>query len=98
MFLAVADTGKTHNRPESPLLDPKRLDVSTSPLQSCWPTAQQELLLRAVLAKGEQALTAWQEWKADIDIENLDEGSTRLLPLLCRNLKNEGVNDPLMAR
>lgn len=79
-------------------LDEARLDVSTSPLQSCWPTPQQELLLRATLQQGQAALADWEEWKSEIDIENLDEGSTRVLPLLFRNLKNQDISDPLMSR
>lgn len=61
------------------------------------PTHQQGLLLRAALLQGEDALAAWEEWKAGVDIQRLDVGSYRLLPLLYRNLSLHGVNDPLMA-
>ncbi len=62
------------------------------------PTHQQGLLLRAALLQGENALAAWEEWRAAVDIQRLDAGSYRLLPLLYRNLSLHGVNDPLMAK
>jgi Uncharacterised nucleotidyltransferase len=64
---------------------------------SCWPTPQQETLLRAALARGADARRAWAEWKSALD-DSLDLASRRMLPLLYRNLKAEGVEDPLMER
>lgn len=75
-----------------------RLDVSRSEVQSCWPTPQQQLLLQATLWQGERALAAWEQWRSLIDIEHLDEGSTRLLPLLLDNLKRHNISDPLTTR
>jgi len=66
-----------------------------------WPTEQQELLLRAALLNGRDAADAWKEWRSRVDIDDinlLDPGSYRLLPLLYRNLNNQGVEDPLMMR
>lgn len=62
------------------------------------PSRQQELLLQAALLRGEKALDAWREWKADVDLDQLDGGSLRLLPLLHRNLLEHGVEDALMGR
>lgn len=62
----------------------------------CWPTRQQELLLRAALLQGNDALDAWHEWKSSIDIDQLDQGSHRLLPLLYRNIRVHKIADPLM--
>jgi hypothetical protein len=65
------------------------------------PTQQQELLLHAALLKGREALDAWKEWRSRVDIDDidrLDPGSYRILPLLYRNLNNQGVEDPLMMR
>lgn len=64
----------------------------------CWPTPQQKLLLRAALWQNADGLAAWEEWKNSVDVERLDHGSTRLLPLLHQNLKAQGIDDPLMAR
>ena len=64
----------------------------------CWPTWQQELLLRAALLKGKDSIEAWERWKSSVDIEHLDIGSHRLLPHLYRNLQDQGVKDPQMSK
>jgi len=64
----------------------------------CWPTHQQELLLRAALLQGKEAIDSWYEWKSSVDIDRLDQGSRRLLPLLYRNLRIHGLKDPLMNK
>ena len=63
---------------------------------NCWPTPQQELLLRATLGHGEDARRAWLAWKSTADIARLDVASNRLLPLLYRNLLAQNIEDPLM--
>lgn len=63
------------------------------------PTPQQELLLRASLFEEQEALQAWEAWKAQINWNDyLDAGSFRLLPLLFHNLQQHGVQDPLMHK
>jgi len=64
---------------------------------SFWPSKQQELLLQAALLKGGKAMTAWEQWRSNADIDSLDHGSHRLLPLLYRNLHGRG-DDPCMDR
>ena len=66
--------------------------------RGCWPTRQQELLLRAALLPGKNAIEAWEEWKSSVDIDQIDPGSHRLLPLLYRNLHIHEVKDPLMEK
>ena len=67
--------------------------------KSMFPTREQELLLRAALLQGEAALQAWQDWKTQVNLEQeLDMGSYRLMPLLYRNLRTLGVDDPLMGK
>ncbi|MGD0965556.1 MAG: nucleotidyltransferase family protein [Candidatus Acidiferrales bacterium] len=56
-----------------------------------WPTAEQELLLRACLLRDEQGLKAYREWAQRVDVEALDYGSFRMLPLLYRNLQRLGL-------
>ncbi len=63
-----------------------------------WPTACETLLLRASLLEGDDALDAWQEWKATVEFEQLEWSSQRLLPLLYRNLVDHGVADDLIGR
>lgn len=64
----------------------------------CWPTQQQELLFRAALLQGKDAIECWQEWKSNVDISLIDDSSLRLLPQLYRNLQMQGVTDPLMVK
>ncbi|MCL4396263.1 MAG: nucleotidyltransferase family protein [Chloroflexi bacterium] len=64
----------------------------------CWPTLSQELLLRAALLETEQARCAWEEWKSLVDLDDVDWGSHRLLPLLYRNLQRQGIEDAAMGR
>jgi len=58
----------------------------------------QALLLQAALWSGEDAIKSWQAWIEQVDIEKLDTGSNRLLPLLYRNLSQLGVQHPVMTR
>jgi len=81
------------------LVETQRRELSTNSTScrgGCWPTWRQELLLRAALLRGKEAIAAWREWKSSVDVDRLDQGSRRLLPLLYRNLRAHGVEDPLM--
>jgi len=64
----------------------------------CWPTPNQELLLRAALMQGEPALESWNEWRRSVNIDVIDYGSHRLVPQLYRNMQRHGIKDPLMDR
>jgi len=62
-------------------------------------TREQELLLQAAILEGEDAISAWQQWKSIVDLEgHHDNGSYRLLPLLYKNLQRYGVEEPFMER
>ena len=65
---------------------------------TCWPTKNQELLLRACLLGGEEAFVAWREWQVIFEAEPLDEGSRRLLPLLYRNLQSQVLTRPSLEK
>ncbi len=65
--------------------------------KSCWPTNKQLLLLRAALFKGDIGLKSWQKWKEE-DLDLIDAGSLRLIPLLYQNLLNHNVKDPILSR
>jgi len=67
-------------------------------LEGCLPTNHQELLLKACLLQGEAAINAWYEWKAEVDIEQIDHDSHRLLPLLYQNLSHNSIQDQLLSR
>lgn len=63
------------------------------------PTFEQHQLLRAALLHDAvQVAEAFDVWKSRVDIDAIDSGSMRLLPLLYRNLMRIGVNDPLLPR
>lgn len=59
-----------------------------------FPNPQQELLLKACLLTGDEAIAAWKKWQANNEIEQLDRGSYRLLPLLHHNLTELQIADP----
>ena len=62
-------------------------------------TREQELLLQAALLEGEDAISAWQQWRNMVDLEgHPDYWAYRLLPLLYKNLQRYGVKDPFMKR
>lgn len=63
-----------------------------------WPTGEQELLLKASLLKGRDAAEAWSQWIAAVNIEDIDAGTYRLLPLLYYNLRSLGIEHPLMKK
>jgi len=64
----------------------------------CFPTPEQELLLRAALIQNQSAVSAWREWQTRSDFDALDWGSHRLMPLVYQNLKTLGVDDEWMGR
>src|SRR5947209_2638822 len=60
-------------------------------LRSPWPDRPQALLLRAALAQNGQAIEAWHGFTQLVDLDQIDRGSQRLLPLTYRNLLRQGV-------
>lgn len=66
-------------------------DASSSQI----PSALETQLLRAALLEREPALAAYRGWKAAVDIDSLDGGSQRMLPLLADNLARIGYEDDL---
>src|SRR5829696_4831997 len=62
----------------------------------CWPTRTQELILRAALLGRSEAIDAWNQWKQNANLDEFDAGSHRMIPQLYRNLRNHGVEDPLL--
>ncbi len=67
-------------------------------MYSHFPNPTQLDFLNASLLVGSPALAAWERWKGKVDIERLDIGTYRLLPLLYLNLSRHGMQDPLMTR
>lgn len=67
-------------------------------IAGCLPTPGQLLLLQAALRPAPQALEAWLRWEREIGLDRPDEGSHRLLPLVCRNLAGEASHVPQWQR
>jgi len=65
---------------------------------NCWPNPEQELLLRASLLDGNEAIEAWNQWINTINLDHIDYGSHRLLPLLYKTLKDHKVDGPEFGR
>lgn len=62
--------------------------------KSVFADATQKLLLQAALGDGEEAIAAWRDWKAGGNLDRMDGGSFRMLPLLHSNLQRLGVTGP----
>jgi len=76
----------------------RQIDVRAHPPASIWPDRSQLCLLRAALWSGEEARAAWTEWQKITPLSSLDVSSWNLLPLVWRNLSNQGLSDdPLVA-
>ncbi|MBD2691969.1 nucleotidyltransferase family protein [Anabaena catenula] len=59
---------------------------------------EKKLLLQAALLSDQTGLNSWQQWRDNVDIENLDNESYHLLPLLYRNLSANEVIDVHIGR
>jgi hypothetical protein len=62
------------------------------------PTPEQLLVLHAALDQPPVALEAWQRWRVAIDFDRIDHGSTRLLPLVYRNLGPDSLDPEVAGR
>ena len=64
----------------------------------CWPTHEQELLLKAALFRGQSSLDAFAVWERGVGFDQMDEASFRLLPLLGSNLQAGCVEHAMTGR
>jgi hypothetical protein len=64
-----------------------------------WPESLQRPLLRAAFLPGAAGVAAWEMWRSQVRMEDhADPGSFRLLPRVCRNMRQHGIDDPLLAK
>jgi hypothetical protein len=63
-----------------------------------WPDGRQTLLLRAVLGPPREAAEAFRRWRLMTDLDRVDPGSYRLLPLLWHVLEARGGADGGLGR
>lgn len=55
----------------------------------CWPNEKQRLLLHAALDEGVVALSAWEKWVSQVDIEKVDPFSYQMMPKIYKNISRE---------
>ena len=72
--------------------------AATSPNSTCWPNGMQRLLLSAALGDGDRAVHAALQWADRADLDYIDYGSFRILPLLARTMERLGVNPSIGHR
>jgi len=65
---------------------------------SFWPSRVQKVLLRAGLFEAREAIASWRSVRSMVDLDDLDDESLRLLPLVYANLRRLDVHDPEMGR
>ncbi|RYX83086.1 hypothetical protein EON83_16170 [bacterium] len=58
------------------------------------PSESQELLLTAALGDADVALPAWNQWREQHELNDLDNDSRRLLPLIGYNFNQTGIKIP----
>ncbi|MFT4519065.1 MAG: hypothetical protein ACI9JM_001456 [Halioglobus sp.] len=73
-------------------------ESTTYDLHDCTPDSSQRYLLTAVLRSSDASLEAWRAWCGEVDIEDVDSASFRLLPLIYLRLKTLDPTDQLLAR
>jgi putative nucleotidyltransferase-like protein len=62
------------------------------------PTEEQRLVLHAALDDEDKAIAAWRRWRQAVDFDAVDHGSTRLLPLVYRNLGPDSFDAEVAGR
>jgi putative nucleotidyltransferase-like protein len=62
------------------------------------PTDEQLLVLHAALDEPGEGRQAWRRWRAAIEFDDVDHGSTRLLPLVYRNLGPDSFDAEVAGR
>jgi hypothetical protein len=68
-----------------------------APTGGYWPDTTQEMLLRAALMDGTDALAAWRAVRPRLAVAEADRVTRRLFPLLGANLRRLGMDDPLSS-
>lgn len=63
-----------------------------------WPSAQQELLLKAAFLPDERADAAWEQVRGGLDLDTLREGTFGVMTVLYRRLAERLPDEPLLER
>jgi len=62
------------------------------------PSAEQLLVLHAALDEPAAALRSWRRWRQEVEFDDVDHGSARLLPLVYRNLGPDAFDPEVAGR
>jgi len=66
---------------------------------ACWPDERQTTMLRVAICEPEVAAREWAELRRELEIDEIwDPEAQRLLPLILRNLREAGYDDPDFPR
>lgn len=65
---------------------------------NAWPTQEQKWLLKAALLNGDAAEHAWSRWREQIDFDQLDAASYKLLGLVSKNQALQEIQDPVFEK
>jgi len=69
-----------------------------APAETNLPTPDQLRLLRTLLAPADQTVACWNEWQAGVPLDDLDQGSFRLIPMLSHVLAPHALDHPDIQR
>jgi hypothetical protein len=61
----------------------------------CWPSAGQERLLKACFLSGPAAIREFEAWRSEVSIDQIDEVSLRLVPILVRTWGDNPVDEKI---
>ncbi|HEY3496843.1 MAG TPA: nucleotidyltransferase family protein [Polyangiaceae bacterium] len=75
-----------------------RLYAHSVKLGHCWPTANQQWLLKTLFLPDNEAASAWRAWRDYNDPDLMDVPSMRLVPQLYRRLRALGIDDVWLPR
>jgi len=62
------------------------------------PTPIQKQLLKVIVGPEDQLIENWQRWQRELDLDDVDHGSYRILPMLYHVLRKQGVTGPDLQR
>jgi hypothetical protein len=73
---------------------------STDPtiVESHLPTPVQKLLLKTIIGPADQVIKNWQKWQSQLDLDDIDAGSYRVMPMLNHVLRQHGAEGPDIPR
>jgi len=75
-----------------------QLNFVAEKLPQSFPTIAEVAFLKASLLDGDEAIESWREWDKLVGLDNIDSATYRLAPILYKNLKRIGFDDPIITK